>query len=313
MLGLGKADLEGTLPDCLGGFAKLQHLSVSGGEAHRPKLRGCVPSNIANLESLGNVLGSSQQLEGGIPRFTATLSILALHNNNMQKLTLLRSKASMIALLHNNHLSCRLPTHSASHVKLSLVAVGNHLTWTDEQDLPAWILPMERDGLFWQKDGTAVLLLLKVLAGCGSMVFAFMLQVRVRKLTVAPWWGAACGDQGALIRSTASLFSFMASQLVGSCLLLLVVLSCDYYICPGRLTLASACLLRRPSVHCFVMSRGVASALWLSIGGGLIVSQKTHKPRRGWDSSLWSKIGSCGRIGCSSHMFVLVLSLQTCL
>ena len=41
-----------------------------------------------------------------------------------------------------------------------------------------------------------------------------------------------------------SLSSLMSSQALRSCILLSLVLTCDYYICPGTLTLASACLSR---------------------------------------------------------------------
>ena len=118
---------------------------------------------------------------------------------------------------------------------------------------------MERDGLFWREDGTAVLLLLRVLVGCGGVVLAFMLQVQSRSyLAMAPWWGAACGVQDALIRSTLSLFSFMASQLVGSCLLFLVVLSLVRFIARSENAIAIAIAIAVSFIARSLFSCGVA-------------------------------------------------------
>ena len=64
---------------------------------------------------------------------------------------------SAVVLLDHNRLSCRLPADIAVPVRASLVAVGNHLTWSGKDEaLPSYVSQFERDGLFWFKDSTAM-------------------------------------------------------------------------------------------------------------------------------------------------------------
>ena len=56
------------------------------------------------------------------------------------------------------------------------------------------------------------------------------------------------------VQVISSLLRSMALHVLGSCLLLLLVLHCGYYICPSTLTQASACLSNRTTVYVTVVA-----------------------------------------------------------
>ena len=54
--------------------------------------------------------------------------------------------------------------------------------------------------------------------------------------------------------SLESLPCTLRCHVLGSCLLLLVVVNCEYYACPAMLAFASACLTRRSAVQLMVVA-----------------------------------------------------------
>ena len=243
ILGLARTELEGTLPRSLPQLSRLRYFSYSS-ELHRRKIRGTLPPCLANAMHLQCLLGAYQHLEGSIPAFSSTFAVLALQENALQSLSRLRMHPSAAILLHRNRLSCRLSADSLSHAAASLVAMGNHLIWSGHQVLPSWVLPYERDSLFWCHSDAGSWLLLKTLAGFSGLLLAWMLQLGCRRCIVSiEKWHGASGVHGLTADLTQQFFFFMLSQWLGSTILLLLVIRCSYLVCPTILSLASACLL----------------------------------------------------------------------
>ena len=100
--------------------------------------------------------------------------------------------------------------------EVALVAVGNHLTWPENNLLPSWILPFERDSLFWCMADAGEWALIKTLLASSGLALAFALQVGGRSFTsIAIRWSSGLGIHGLIAKLTLSYFTFMVSQAVG--------------------------------------------------------------------------------------------------
>ena len=247
--------LEGTIPGCFSDTTSLAFWQLSG-EGHRQTFRGSLPSSIARATSLAAFVAPGHHLEGSVPTFSPLLKVLDLHRNALELLLglYLSSKSDMYILLHRNRLSCKLPADKDTRVVMALVALGNHLTRLKEKDYPAWVLPIERDGLFWCGSNDGFWLVAKALMGCGALVSVVLRRIGYQCLP-GLWMGWQNSGQmhGVCARLAAGVFSCMASQVLWSCLLVLMVLTCTYYVCPHTLALTSACLLRSFSVQSLVI------------------------------------------------------------
>ena len=267
-LELSKNNLEGTIPAHLASLLLYcRHIGILS-RAQGPRLRGSLP---ARLLSTGQMVGpiskifSGQQLEGAIAAvFSYTFTVLLLRQNAFQSVSFLELSGSrhvkpvFVVLMDQNRLSCRLPLCSRGKTfrpNASLVAVGNHLTWTgDRTTLPSYVLPYERNSLFWYKQDAGMCLLGKILAGGVCLAVVFAQQVGHRSyLDMTQRWHAGGGIHGIMAGLTKATLLFTFSQAIGSCILLLMVARCDYYMCPSTLALASACLLKSSSVQGMVV------------------------------------------------------------
>ena len=138
-------------------------------------LYGTVPVGSRRLPCLFAVCLHRNLLQGPAMGFSATLNVLALHENMLSEvpaapLTLAHPQAieylfqtglkcpSSICL-HRNILSCQLPSIRGSSINMSWVAIGNHLQYP-EDGFPEWIQPHERSALFYisRNEGAQLLL-----------------------------------------------------------------------------------------------------------------------------------------------------------
>ena len=84
-----------------------------------------------------------------------------------------------------------------------------------------------------------------ILAGCVVLPLTVSIRIGCRRfLALNTRWHLANGTHGICAREFNSLRSCMASQVLGSCPLLMLVLTCKHFSCPGVLARVSACLLR---------------------------------------------------------------------
>ena len=112
---------------------------------------GTLPAALRQASNIKVLTIASQQMHGGIPSFTSTLSLLALHNNCLRVLSDLHieDKEPMTTiLLHNNLFSCSVPMCGNATVNASIIAIGNRLHYP-KGEFPAWVLEHERDPLLW--------------------------------------------------------------------------------------------------------------------------------------------------------------------
>ena len=251
----GKTLLEGTLSAHVAALTDLS-LFIMSGKEQRPSVRGILPPTFSRLKRLSTVLVQEQKLESAIPPFTSTIRVMALHRNSLESVPGLKLNGSTTLLLHCNRLSCQLPAgnSTSASVRMALVAVGNHLMWPDMSQFPVWISPSERDGLFWYSRGAGLWLTLKSVAGFSILYWAFVWHVGWRQyLTITDQWHGAGGLHGFIAVMMLSCFGFMASQVLGSCILLALALKANYYVCPGVFSLVNGCLSKRSSVQITVV------------------------------------------------------------
>ena len=118
-------------------------------------------------------------------------------------------------------------------------------------------------------------LFVKLIAGFGALTFAFSLQLGCRRyVDITQRWHANSGRSRVLAKLTGSFFLFMVSQVVASCVLLMMVVGYDYYRCPTTFALASACLLQSTPVQTTVV------VIWARFG------VEAHASRSGdWQST----------------------------
>ena len=184
-------------------------------------------------------------MEGGIPSFTSSLSLLALHKNHLKVLPELRfeDNASTTAIfLHNNLLSCHVPRCGNATASTSIVAIGNRLR-NPKGKFPAWVSRYEHDPLFWD-DGSQGMFLLRLVSGA---VLFFSLAT-ISNLRSAEWsrvmsrWQSGPGIHLRLVQMSNHLVSCLLKESMLAVVFLMLLLYWDFYACPQTLAIASACL-----------------------------------------------------------------------
>ena len=223
----------------------LQQLSVAG-EEERPKLHSSLPAGLAKARRLEFLVCAGHRLEGSIPAFSATLATLLLRHNQLESVPGLHLNTSAVMLLDHNRLSCGLPADNASHVSASLVAVGNRILWSGSAgELPSYVLAYERDAVLWHKRDAALWLLGKLLIGFSALLIAFRLRVGCRcYVDIMQRWHTDCGMHGRIAKLTTACSLFIVSQVVGGCVLLMMVVGCNYYICRTLMVCTAVCFFR---------------------------------------------------------------------
>ena len=272
MLSLSRNMFEGPIPES--GVQTLKFLDVSGEAGKTGGLRGPLPHGLRRANHLCNLGMAHQDLQGLIPSLPATLSMLALHNNGFQIFGGANFRRDGVVLLFNNLLSCHLPRCAAQSVNLSISLLGNRVQ-RPKGSFPAWVLPMERDGLLLTTGNEGLLFTLQVIgaSSCLALVIALKLGHSMLARILARWqcW---TGSHAHLARASSRLLSCIGR----ACLLQVVcftrLLLWELYKCPPGLALASACLrgssltsvlvlaswchltFISPSVRCFMSLRG---------------------------------------------------------
>ena len=152
----------------------LELLDLSGVPGRSGGLVGTLPSTLRKPSQLQILTVANQQMDGAIPSFTSTLSLLALHNNRLKVLPDIRLRKTIF--LHNNLLSCYAPMCGNGTVNTSLIAIGNRLRYP-KGEFPAWVLEYERDPLFWVSgaDGISLIKTLSGAVGLFLVVLVFKL------------------------------------------------------------------------------------------------------------------------------------------
>ena len=215
-----------------GHLLDLHHMSLPA-EAYGPKLHSSLPAGLARARRLEFLFCAGRDLKGSIPAFSSTFNALVLRDNQLESVPHLRLSTSAVMLLDHNRLSCRLPADSTSQGRACLVAVGNHMTWSGSiRELPSYIMPYERDGVLWFKRDAGTWFLGKLLIGSGALTMAMLLRVGCRGyVTITQRWHASRGMNRLISNLAIASLLFMVSQVVCSCILLMMVIGYDYYIC----------------------------------------------------------------------------------
>ena len=140
---------EGRLPSTF--HSELGLLDLSGAPGRNKGLNGPLPPALRQASQLRILMMADRQMDGSVPLFASTLSVLALHEDGLEVLPdiQLEDDASKTAIfLHDNLLSCYLPECGNSVAKTSVIAIGNQLRYP-KREFPAWVLEYERDPLLW--------------------------------------------------------------------------------------------------------------------------------------------------------------------
>ena len=235
---------EGILPSTLS--SELIMLGLSGVPGRSGGLNGPLPSALRQSSELQMLTLAYQQMDGVIPSFTSTLSLLALHKNRLKVLPdihLADDVALKTAiLLHDNLLSCYVPACGNVTVKTSIVAIGNRLRYPKRQ-FPAWVLKHEHDPLFWVAgtDGMSLVQTISVAVG----VFMCAVASRIGKgglLRAMSRWQIGPPAHLWVATALSHLHARMMMECCVAAVFFMSLLSWDLYACPQTLVLVSACL-----------------------------------------------------------------------
>ena len=188
---------------------------------------------------------ANQQIGGGIPSFTSTLQLLALHKNRLTVLPdiHLENNASRptAILLHNNLLSCFVPLCGNVTLQTSIIAIGNQWRYP-EIEFPAWVLEQERDPLLWVSGSEGTSLVQKII----SSVSCFMLVVAsklgsVQMLRAISAWQIGPATHLWVVKVAAYLHTYLAMACLLAAAFFMLLLFWDLFACPQTLALLSAC------------------------------------------------------------------------
>ena len=84
-------------------------------------------------------------------------------------------------LLHNNLISCYVPTCGNAAVKISITAIGNRLRYP-KHGFPPWVLEHERDPLLWISGAEGMSLVQKISGAVGLFLFVVVAKLGSAKL-----------------------------------------------------------------------------------------------------------------------------------
>ena len=172
-----------------GGLAKsfnsqLRMLDVSGPLGRSGGLIGQLHPALCRATNLKILAIARQEMYGSIPSFTSTLSLLALHHNRLKVLSdfhIVDNASRTTILLHNNLLSCYVPTCGNAAVKTSIIAIGNRLRYPKNK-FPPWVLEHERDPLLWISGTEGMSLVQKISGAAGLFMFVVVAKLGSAKL-----------------------------------------------------------------------------------------------------------------------------------
>ena len=122
--------LEGGLPNTFS--SELRVLDASGIPGRIGGLVGPLPPALRQASELQILTLANQQMYGGVPSFSSTLLLLALHNNLLKILSdfhIADNASTTTILLHENLLSCYVPMCDNASAKTSIIAIGNRLRY----------------------------------------------------------------------------------------------------------------------------------------------------------------------------------------
>ena len=124
------------------------------------------------------VLRSAEKFSEPLPLSPLPLdpSAILLTAEILSGLSLVSQKSLVIAVamrpctqVHNNLLSCHLPQCGNATAMVSLSGLGNQLS-CPKQGFPKWVVPIDRDRLFWVTDREGFTLLMKLIGACTFLV-----------------------------------------------------------------------------------------------------------------------------------------------
>ena len=208
-------------------------------------LDGPLPSALRHAPQIASVAVSCQRMEGGIPAFRSTLSVLALHENRFKTLPSLHLDGNGLTtaiLLHDNLLSCHVPWCGNATVSTSIIAIGNRLGHPKGK-FPAWVSQHEHDPFFWDSgtEGMSFLQMISGAIGFFTLVSAWKVDT-VRWLMAMSRWPLGPAPHVWLVRSSSHLVACLMKESLLALVLLMFLLCWDLYVCPQALAIASACL-----------------------------------------------------------------------
>ena len=235
--------LEGNLPNTF--RSDLRVLVLSGVVGRGRGLTGKLPPALRPLSELLMLTLANQQIHGGILSFKSTLSLLALHNNQFKVLSDLNfvdSESMTTILLHENLLSCNVPTCGNASAQTSLVAVGNRLRYPNGE-FPAWVHKHERDPLLWTSGAEGMSLVLKISGATSLFIFVVISKLGLAKpLRAMSGWQIGPETHLWLVKASSHLNTCMAMDSAVAAVFIVFLLSCDFdYVCPQTLAIFSAC------------------------------------------------------------------------
>ena len=234
--------LEGRLPGTIS--SELAILDVSGVPVSSGGVNGPLPWALRQASELKVLTMANQQIDGGIPSFTSSLSILALYKNRLKVLPDIRFENDSLKtaiLLHDNVLSCSVPMCDNVAARASLIAIGNRLQYP-KGEFPAWVHKYEHDPLFWVSGTDGTSLVLKISAAVGLFMFAVLSKLgSARLLRVLSGWQTGPATHLWIVKATALVHACLLMASLLAAVSFMFLLSWDLYACPQTLVLASAC------------------------------------------------------------------------
>ena len=234
--------LEGGLPNTFS--SALRVLDVSGVVGRSRGLIGQLPPALRQLPELCTLTLANQHIDGGIPSFRSTLSLLALHNNRFKVLSDVNfedNPTTTTILLHNNFLSCYVPMCGNATAKTSLIAIGNQFRYPN-REFPAWVLEYERDPLLWIAGTDGMSLVQKIIGAAGFFMFVVILKLGIATpLRAMSGWEVGPATHLWVVKASAHLHTCMTTDSAVAAVFIVFLLSWDFYGCPQTLALLSAC------------------------------------------------------------------------
>ena len=232
--------LEGTLSNIVS--LTLRVLDVSGAAGSSGDFRGPLPSALCRASELKMIAAANHQMEGVIPLFASTLSLLALQRNRFKVFPDIPLAHSVAVLLHSNHLSCGIPWCGNAAARQSIIAIGNHLQHPKGK-FPAWVTKFEQDPLLWVSGTEGMSLVHRVNGACGFFVLAVVLKLgRNQLLSVISKWQIGPTTHLWVVKTSSRLVSCMVKDCLSAVVFLMSLLFWDLYTCPQTLATTSACL-----------------------------------------------------------------------
>ena len=207
-------------------------------------LNGRLPSALCQASVLRIVAFANQQMEGAIPSLTSTLTQVALHKNQFKILPDLRLKnASRTAIsLHDNLLSCPVPSCGNAIVRTSIIAIGNRLQHP-KREFPKWVANYERDPLFWASDVEGMSFIRRLSGAVGFSMLSIAWRLRnmgwLRTMSI---WQIGPAPHLWLVQASSHLLSCLVKETLLAAVFLMFLLFWDLYACPPTFAIASACL-----------------------------------------------------------------------